>query len=102
MNIWNKTSDILPPEGKYVIVRYNGGNWIDNNDPKNVNCVIARLIKGISMKEREQLSDTDERKRKYIKGDEHSNNIVNYAWQTFGILSFFGQEVSEWAYIPEH
>ena len=45
---WISTKDRLPVEGKYVLTRHNRGTWGDSDDQKNVNCVVVKLVKGIS------------------------------------------------------
>ncbi len=52
---WISTKDKLPEEGKYVIVRHNRGNWHDSDDQANVNCVVAKMRKGLSLKDREKI-----------------------------------------------
>lgn len=98
---WIKTSERLPKEGKYVIARHNRNTWHDSTDQKNVNCVVVKLIKGITEEERALLPDTDDRKRRYTKADISGNNLVPYHWEQFGPDSFFGQNIDEWIEIPE-
>ena len=112
---WIKiNSDVdLPKEGKYVLGRYCVGNWYDNEDQDNVNCVIVKLTKGISKKERELmksgklqdytkpynfLSGKEIIKRSEIVefGDEDGNNKVSYRWEGKGGSNFFGQDISHW------
>jgi hypothetical protein len=111
---WIKTSDQLPPEGKYVLAKHNRGTWKDDDDQENVNCVVVKLVKGISKKEREALPEDRSRWRKESVftvmgdrkhtvefGDEHGNNWVPYAWERFGPDSFFGQAITHWMPIPK-
>ena len=113
--MWIATKDELPPEGKYVLGRYNGGNWIDRLDQENVNCVVVKLEKGISIEEREKMISGElpdplsepmwclssgftrsKRSNIYQASDQHGNNAVPYNWKTFGRSSFFGQEITHW------
>ena len=52
---WISTEDGLPKEGVYVLARHNRGTWHDSDDQANVNCVVVKLKKGISKKERELM-----------------------------------------------
>lgn len=96
-----RTNDRLPEEGKYVLARYNRGTWIDSDDQQNVNCVVVKLVKGISLDERNrmkngEISCQDERWKIYRSADEGDNNKRPYCWVTFGADKFFGQEIVEW------
>lgn len=111
---WISTKDKLPEEGKYVLARHNMDTWNDSTDQDNVNCVVVKLVKGISKEERElmkkgELSQTlergwclsdgwsnTERSRVYKSEDEEGNNLVPYNWQMFGPDSFFGQTITHW------
>jgi len=111
---WINTKDKLPEEGKYVLARHNRGTWHDNTDQVNVNCVVVKLVRGISVEEREKrkkgelpqtfekswsLSDgwrEIERSQVYKAEDEAGNNQVPYNWQMFGPDSFFGQTITHW------
>ena len=111
---WISTKDRLPKEGKYVLARHNRGTWNDSTDQANVNCVVVKLVRGISIEEREKmkkgelpqtlekgwclsegLSET-ERSRVYEAEDEGGNNHVPYNWRMFGLDSFFGQTITHW------
>ncbi len=115
---WINTKDQLPEEGKYVLTRHNRGTWIDSTDQENVNCVVLKLVKGISLEEREkmkngQIPDFDtppswclsegftisKRSNIYRAEDQHGNNLVPYNWQQFGPDSFFGQTITHWTNI---
>lgn len=99
---WIKSEDKLPPEGKYVLGRHNRGTWHDGSDQANVNCVVVKLIRGISMEEREKMRiKLPPRANIYKPEDEHSNNEKPYYWSSFGPDSFFGQTVTHWLPIPE-
>ena len=111
---WISTKDRLPEEGKYVLARHNRGTWHDSTDQENVNCVVVKLVKGISLKEREAMKGTNKdvqisppedhgfykisglRSDTYMFGDEEGNNTVPYAWNMFGPDSFFGQTITHW------
>jgi hypothetical protein len=95
------TDKDLPPANKYVIGKHNRGTWIDSDDQKNVNTVIVKLVKGISMDQRAKLNYNDPRKRHYMSADEWGNNYRAYNWQTFGSDEFFGQSITHWCEIPE-
>ncbi len=102
MSNWKKTEDELPPEGKWVIGRHNRGTWIDREDQENVNVVVVKLVKGISLEERKVLeAKGDPRARTIRNADQHSNNKKPYYWNEFGPDSFFGQDIIEWCFIPE-
>lgn len=105
-------TDRLPEERKYVLVRLNKDNWIDKDDPENVYCVVAKLIRGISKEERENMKtgkihcptvkingEDIPRWRVEQAGDEAGNNLVPYSWHPFGPGTFFGQEVIGWMHI---
>lgn len=116
---WISTKDELPEEGKYVLARHNRGTWHDSTDQDNVNCVVVKLVKGISEKERELmkkgLMDNPEddcyiscgvmlkgkRSSSYYASDQYANNKVPYNWETFGSDSFFGQDISYWTKIDK-
>lgn len=97
MNLkWNKTSEKLPPEGKYVLGRHNRGTWINPRDQEGVNYVVVSLIRGITEEERLQLPEC-KRKYEYRSGDVFGNNLVPYMWECFGPDSFNGQVIEYWA-----
>lgn len=113
---WISTRDRLPEEGKYVLARHNRGTWHDSTDQENVNCVVVKLIKGISIETRVKMINgelpdydlysylssvkiTSRRSNIYSSEDEHGNNKVPYNWKQFGPDSFFGQEITHWAVI---
>jgi hypothetical protein len=98
---WIKVSDELPPENKYILAIHNRGTWLDSDDQEHVNCVVVKMVKGISMEERDLLDGTDPRKREYWIGDEQSNNLVPYIFSGFGPGSFFGQQITHWMPLPE-
>lgn len=117
-----KSENDLPEEGKYVLARHNLGTWGDKSDPENVNCIVVKLVKGISLSDRKQMQEgkkesfvseigvyygendmpiSKEYKRHeiYKAEDEHWNNTVPYNWVSFGNRSFNGQEITHWAKI---
>ena len=102
---WISTKDKLPQEGKYVLARHNRGTWHDSDDQANVNCVVVKLVKGLSKKDRQLMKDGklpsakeggNERYNIYKGEDEHGNNLVSYKWEMFGPDSFFGQTITQW------
>lgn len=94
--MWIETAKELPPEGKYVLARHTRGTWHDSTDSTNVNCVVVKLEKGISMKERASLPTGDPRARIYLSSDQAGNNEVPYSFAMFGPDHFFGQDISHW------
>jgi hypothetical protein len=121
---WISTKDYLPEEGKYVFAKHNIGTWRDSTDQENVNCVVVKLVRGISMAERKLMEDgklpsekvggihfdgsfdkpihsSTDRWRVYRSEDEQGNNLTPYEWKTFGATSFFGQDISHWMPIPK-
>jgi len=111
---WIRTKDKLPKEGKYVLARHNRGTWNDSTDQQNVNCVVVKLIKGITEDDRVlmragKLDDPEEitwclsegsqstkRSNLYKSEDVFGSNIVAYKWKMFGRNSFFGQTITHW------
>jgi hypothetical protein len=109
-----KSEKDLPQEGKYVIAKHNRGTWHDSDDQENVNTVVVKLVRGISEKERQGMKGTEKdtqlrppedrglykisglRSDTYKQGDEHGNNTVPWAWDSFGSDSFFGQSITYW------
>lgn len=110
---WIKTADQLPPENKYVLARHNRGTWNDSDDQENVNCVVVKMVKGISESDREKMKlgllpnenistrggVIYKRSDVYMFGDVHGNNLVPYRFATFGPNDFFGQTIFCWQYI---
>jgi len=111
---WISTKEELPEEGKYVLARHNRGTWIDPSDQDNVNCVVVKLVKGITEDDRELMRQGEmdnpessgwclsggttytKRSQIYRGEDEHGNNLVPYNWEQFGPDSFFGQSITHW------
>ncbi len=95
-------TDRLPKDGQYVLAYFPDMPW-DDPDAKNNHhkMVVVKFERGISVKEREALPDSDERKRMYTSADEDGNNEVPYFWDSFGPGSFFGQEAECWYELPE-
>lgn len=99
---WISVEEKLPEPNKYVLAKHNRGTWYDSDDQKNVNCVVVKLKKGISQKDRDKLSSINNPvSNTYKAEDEHGNNLVPYAWFTFGPDKFFGQEITHWCEIPD-
>ena len=80
VSMWTQSSDKLPPEGKYVLGRYNGGNWHDSTDQENVNVVVVKLECG-------------------LEWANNGNNIPAYRWHSSS-MNHFGQDITEWHNIP--
>lgn len=109
MSAWIKTADQLPPEGKYVLARHNRGTWHDSSDQENVNCVVVKLVRGLSALDREKMKSgeipdppysSSTRSRFYCSQDEFGNNRVPYHFTQFGPDNFFGQTITHWMSIP--
>ena len=115
---WISTEDKLPKAGKYVLARHNRGTWNDKDDQENVNCVVVKLVKGITEAMRIKMKQgmlpdyevngifsghTIKSRRSQIYGpeDEHGNNKKPYYWTQFGPDSFFGQSITHWMHIPK-
>lgn len=97
---WHLTKKELPKENVYVLIHIPYQPW--QAETTTVFYDIAKIVKGISEKERKKLNNLDPRKTTYCFGDEYGNNLVPYEWKTFGPASYFGQEVLAWAYIEEY
>lgn len=116
---WIKSDDRLPQEGKYVLARHIRGTWMDSTDQENVNCVVVKLVKGISKQDRELMKSGNlptynvgsigydgsfdkpiyneiPRYKVYKEEDEDGNNLKPYCWETFGADTFFGQDITHW------
>lgn len=119
---WTSIKDKLPEEGKYVLARHNKETWNDSTDQSNVNCVVVKLVKGLSKKDRQLMKEGKlpspkefgthyngnwdkpihtevERYNIYKSEDENGNNLVPYKWEMFGSYSFFGQSITHWMLI---
>jgi hypothetical protein len=115
---WRDTAKELPPENKYVLARHNRGTWHDSTDQENVNCVLVKLVRGITEEDRVKMKSGElpdpvsqgwclsdgvkEHKRSnvYRSEDVHGNNLVPYYWKSFGPDSFFGQTITHWMPLP--
>jgi len=117
-------SEQLPPSNTYVLGRHNLDNWHDSDDQAGVQFVVVKLVEGISQSTREKMLSREiedpmvgepeviseelglgtdgKRSSLYTSGDEHGNNTVPYAWDTFGPTSFFGQEITHWQRLPHN
>lgn len=113
--MWISIKDKLPQKGKYVLARHTRGTWSDSEDQDNVNCVVVKLVMGMSMEYREKMrigevpmeyerygNEKVERWRIEKAQDEQSNNLVPYHWESFGTDDFFGQDISHWQPIEKH
>jgi hypothetical protein len=116
---WISTEDRLPQEGKYVLARHNKTNWKDHTDQNNVNCVVVKLVRGISKEQREKMKSeeiidpeieminpskdyeyvTFKRSDIIFPEDEYGNNEKPYKWEAFGSSGYNGQEITHWATI---
>lgn len=111
---WIKTEDELPEPGKYVLARHNRGTWFDSQDQDNVNCVVVKLVRGLSKEDREKIKlgllpeqyydaydslsghHKAKRSNSFSGDDEDGNNLKPYGWHEFGPDHFFGQEITHW------
>ena len=95
MNKWILTNDRLPREDIWVL-----GLIKDYGFGPNV--AVVQIEKGITIKEREGLcAEKNERGFLYRLGDEDENNLVPYAWDTWGPKQYFGQEIIAWMPLPD-
>ena len=114
--MWIKTSDEIPPEGKYVL-----GLYRTKDDQKNATYVVIKMVKGISMADREKmergeiqnpidgpnwcLSQGDTyslRSKVYTSDDEWGNNLVPYSFYASDAgKRFFGQTITHWQPIDD-
>lgn len=103
---WNDTKYSLPDEGVRVLI-FDG------------NVQVAKLVKGISEKEREKMKNGEmpddfcelwsknkvisvRRSEIYRKGDEFGNNLVPYQWEACGFpRDWWGQDVTHWMPLPD-
>ena len=101
MSHWVYTNEQLPPVGRYVLVHLKDMPWHDRSDQEGVVFKVAKLIKGISLAERDIYLEHGNPRGKVIQfGDADGNNILPYKWETFGASAFFGHEVDRWMEIP--
>ena len=101
MSEWISVKDKMPEQDKYVVVRHAKGNWRDDRDQANVSCVVAKMVTGLSLKDRAKLDPTSDRAKSIRCADEWGNNKVPYKFDTFGLSSFFGQDITHWMPLPE-
>lgn len=84
-------NDKLPKDYKRVLI-FN----------KNINkWITGFIVRGITMKERKALPDSDERKSRFRFGDEHGNNTKPYKWEGEGAIDYFGQDITHWCKLPK-
>ncbi len=93
---WNKIEDLLPPEGRYVLVKHNKSNFISGSDQEGVQYAVCKIYIGISKSDREKLNTEDDRKKIYKSEDEAFNNLRPYYFSAFGPMKYFGQEITHW------
>ena len=100
--IFHNVKNRLPENGEYVLAYVNRNTWYDVQDKfNNRYWKVVKFITGISIDQRTYLKNiNNERSSIYKFGDEHGNNLVPYAWKEFGPSSFFGQEITIWASLP--
>lgn len=91
----------LPKNNTYVLARYTGGNWTDNDHQSGVVWKVVKFVKGITEAEREALPSGSSRKRSYHSEDVQGNNLVPYCWREFGPGKLFGQDVDFWMDLPK-
>jgi hypothetical protein len=113
MNQWIPARISLPPEGVYVLVHLTKDNWFDESDQVGVKFKTAKLVKGISQRDREMMErgllpnplvlfyggESSRRSKVIRNSDESGNNLRPYTWEGFGSDSFWGQEVDYWMHI---
>jgi len=92
--------DVLPPKGKYVLIRLDDPPYDDKHDPEGVKWAIAVCKRGISKAEREALPNNSKRKLNFKGADEDRNNQRPYRWEEFGPSTWFGQDVLYWMPLP--
>ena len=95
---WIPVSEESLPDEKWVLGYIN--NFHDGEGAPH-RCVV-KIRKGISKKERARLEKLkDPRAYQFYSYDECGNNLVPYAWDTWGPGSYFGQQVVAWCELPE-
>lgn len=92
-------SDKLPNDNEYVLAYFKDRPWLVRGTNQH-KWVVVRFVKGLSVKDRDALPNSDKRKNTYTFCDEWSNNEVPYAWDALGGGQFFGQEITCWCYLP--
>ena len=97
---WFSPKDKLPEPGVYVLARLDNVPW--NADTDTVFYKVLTCERGLSLKERKQLSKYDSRKYRWSGADESDSNPYPYIWREFGPDQFRGHQVIAWAYIPEY
>lgn len=76
---WSSVREQLPPEGRYVLVIYNGKNWRDSADPDGCYYVVAQL----------QWRD-----------EWNNPSSTKWKWKDFGALSLSQSDVDYWRELP--
>lgn len=100
MEIYDSREGEIPNNNEYVVARYTGGNWHDSDDQEGCVWKVVKFIRGLSDDERAALPDSNPKKKKYGKEDEHGNNLKPYCWQEFGPGCIFGQDIDLWFRLP--
>lgn len=96
---WIHVSDRLPKNNTYVLILLNITNWIEQDDPDNVYCRVAKFERG---RTKEQLDKLEELGCWSVTArDQEGNNKMPYHWEEFGPAQYFGQQVSYWMPLPE-
>jgi len=111
---WISTKVRLPPEGIYVLARHNRGTWYDDTDQDNVNCVVVKLSKGLSIDERAKMESGElpshavklrdglnpmfvpRWRIRQAEDEGECGNSVPYCWKEFGPDCFTGQSITHW------
>ena len=101
----------LPKNNAYVLARYLRENGCSLNHQTEHMWAVVRCVKGISLEEREKMSDdvTEidyggnrvSRNKRYKVGDEYGNNQTPYCWEQYGPGTLFGQDVDYWCELPQ-
>ena len=89
---WKDITKELPFHGETVLI------WVPKDRVLDAHIHISTFYRGITKKERQMLNNINHFRGKITKSeDETENNLKDYC---FSNESYFGQEVSHWAYLP--
>lgn len=69
--------DKLPPLNRYVLIHYNRGNWMDQDQEGCEWKVAKRIAVRVS-----------------------GNDVVPYAWEEFGMCKYFATDIDRWEELP--
>jgi len=100
---WVKSSDTnLPIENIFLLVKIVTD---ENTEIPNSNLIVAKLVKGLSIKDRQlmlelSLPDPMNRRYEYFSEDEYGGHPLSYCWETNTGIKYLPSEICEWAYIP--